>query len=299
MISTVYDVMTPNVITINPDQTIEQAARIMVNHGISSIIVYKNGKPIGILTEKDVLTRIVAAGQNPKKVTVSEIMTPEIIACHPNTSINEACLTMQKKKIKKLAVVNDTKLEGIISLTDIAIKQPELLKKRYKRNTDNVASDIFKLLTFEEGQKLEFKSSLRYDYNTKQVNQNLEYVILKTICAFLHAEGGNILIGLSDEKEVIGIENDYKVIRKQNRDGYENHISGLISNCIGNYFLTFVEVFFHKVVDKDLCQVLVYPCPKPAFLKINGKQEFYVRTGNNSRPFSISEASDYIQEKWN
>ncbi len=297
MISSVYEVMTPNIVTISPDQTIESAARIMVNHGISSVIVYADDKPVGILTEKDILTRIVAVGRDPRKVTVADIMTPEIVTCSPDTSIEEACLTMQRMKIKKLAVIQDDALTGIVSLTDIANRQPELIESLKNIHSEAV-DDIFELLNLDESQHLEFKSSLRYDLNTKQVNQGLECVVLKTLCAFLNAEGGTLLIGLSDEKEVIGIENDYLVIRHQNRDGFENHLLGLISNCIGNYYLPYIGIVFHNVLGKDLCQVNVLPSPKPAFLNNNGKQEFYVRTGNTSRPFTISEASEYIRDRW-
>jgi predicted transcriptional regulator len=269
----------------------------MVNHGISSIIVYEDGKPLGILTEKDILTRIVAVGRDPREVSVKEIMTPDIVACPPDTLIEDACRTMQRMKIKKLAVVEGDSIAGIVSLTDIANSQPELIQSLKNRN-GGVADDIFELLNLSEGQHLEFKSSLRYDFNTKQVNQCLEQVVLKTLCAFLNAEGGTLLIGLSDEKEVVGIESDYMVIRNKNRDGFENHLLGLVSNCIGNYYLPYVSIVFHNVVGKDLCQVNVTSSPKPAFLNNNGKQEFYVRTGNNSRPFSISEASDYIRERW-
>jgi len=297
LISTVYEVMTPEVVTITPDQSVEAAARIMVNHGISSIVVYEGGEPLGILTEKDIITRIVAVGQDPREVKVSEIMTPDIVACPPDTLIEDACRTMQRNKIKKLAVVEGGSIAGIVSLTDIANRHPELVESLKNRN-GGVSDDIFELLNFSEGQHLEFKSSLRYDYNTKQVNQCLEKVVLKTICAFLNAEGGTLLIGLSDEKDVLGIENDYRVIRNQNQDGFENHLMSLVSNCIGNYYLQYIGVRFHNVLGKDLCQVNIQSCPKPAFLNNGDKQEFFVRTGNNSRPFAISEASDYIREHW-
>ena len=296
--STVYEVMTPNVVTITPDQSVESAARIMANHGISSIIVFDGIDPVGILTEKDILTRIVAAGHDPRKITVAEIMTSGIVACSPDTSIEEACRTMQDKKIKKLAVMDNDVLAGIVSLTDIANRQPELIETLKQGNGDGFVDDIYELLNLSEGQHLEFKSSLRYDLNTRQVNQSLEGVVLKTICAFLNSDGGTLLIGLSDNKDVIGIENDYLVIRHQNRDGFENHLLGLISNCIGNYYLPYVEMIFHNLLGKDLCQVNIKSSPKPAFLNNGGKQDFYVRTGNASRPFSISEASEYIQDRW-
>ncbi|TRO52503.1 CBS domain-containing protein [Candidatus Bathyarchaeota archaeon] len=290
--------MTPNVVTIDSSQTIESAARVMANHGISSVIVYSDGKPVGILTERDILTRIVAVGHDPRKVTVAEIMTPEIVTCSPDTPIEEACRTMQLKRIKKLAVVENDSLAGIVSLTDIANRQPELMEQIRNGYSNGFVDDIFQLLNLAEGQHLEFKSSLRYDMNTRQVNQSLELVILKTICAFMNSEGGTLLIGLSDEREVVGIENDYKVLRHPTQDCFENHLLGLISNTIGNYYMPYIEVLFHNVVGKDLCQVNILSSPKPAFLNNGGKQEFYVRTGNTSRPFSISEASQYIRERW-
>ena len=226
-------------------------------------------------------------------------MTPDILACSPDTPIEEACRTMQMNKIKKLAVMKGDLLTGIVSLTDIANSQPELIESIKNNNSGaNISEDIFELLNLSEGQHLEFKSSLRYDLNTRQVNQNLESVVLKSVCSFLNSDGGTLLIGLSDQKEVIGIENDYLVLRIQNRDGFENHLLGLISNCIGNFYLRFIDILFHNVLGKDLCQVNILSSPKPAFLNNKGKQDFYVRTGNTSRPFSISEASEYIREKW-
>ena len=79
--------MTPNVVTIHPDQTIESAARLMTRYSISSIIVSENDEIVGILTERDIMMRIVAVGQNPKKVIVREIMTSDIVSCDPSTPL--------------------------------------------------------------------------------------------------------------------------------------------------------------------------------------------------------------------
>jgi predicted transcriptional regulator len=293
--------MTPNVVKIHPDQTIESAARLMTRYSISSVIVSENDEIVGILTERDIMMRIVAVGQNPKKVTVREIMSPDIVSCKPSTPLVEACRTMQENRIKKLAVFDDKVLKGIVSLTDIAQRHPELMTKlmnmRRKRDIGGV-EDIIGLITQEEGSHLEFKSSLRYDRETKQRNQALEMVVLKTICAFLNAEGGTLLIGLSDDNQVVGVNEDYTIIKSKNRDGFQNLLLSMVSNSIGNYYLQFVEVMFHNVLGKDLCQVNVSASLKPSYLTNKGKQEFYVRTGNNSRPFKISEATDYIGTRW-
>lgn len=293
--------MTPNVVTIHPDQTIESAARLMTRYSISSVIVSENDEAVGILTERDIMMRIVAVGQNPKKVMVRDIMTPDIVSCDPSTPLVEACRTMQEKRIKKLAVFDDKELRGIVSLTDIAQRHPDLMTKlmdmRRKRDGGGV-EDIINLITQEEGAHLEFKSSLRYDRDTKQRNQALEMVVLKTICAFMNAEGGTLLIGLSDDNQVIGIDEDYTIIKGHNRDGFQNLLMSMVSNSIGNYYLQYVDVVFHNVLGKDLCQVNVSASMKPAYLTNKGKQEFFVRTGNNSRPFKISEATEYIGTRW-
>ena len=208
---------------------------------------------------------------------------------------------MQEKRIKKLAVFDDKELRCIVSLTDIAQRHPDLMTKlmNMKRKRDGGGvEDIISLITQEEGAHLEFRSSLRYDRRTKQGNQALEMVVLKTICAFLNAKGGTLLIGLSDDNQVMGIDDDYTIIKSHNRDGFQNLLLSMVSNSIGNYYLQYVDVMFHNVLGKDLCQVNVLASMKPSYLTNKGKQEFYVRTGNNSRPFKISEATEYIGTRW-
>ncbi len=228
--------MTPNVVTIDPDQTIESAARLMTRYNISSVIVSEGEEVVGILTERDITMRIVAVGQNPKKILVREIMTADIVSCEPSTPLVDACRTMQKNRIKKLAVFDNHGLKGIVSITDIAKRHPDLMDKlmnmKKKRDGGGV-DDIISLINQEEGSHLEFKSSFRYDRRTKQGNSALEMVVLKTICAFLNSEGGTLLIGLSDDNQVVGINDDYIIIKSHNRDGFQNLLGeGTLQQCV-------------------------------------------------------------------
>ena len=161
---------------------------------------------------------------------------------------------------------------------------------REKRNGNGV-DDIINLIQCDEGHHLEFKASLRVDRRTGDSNPALELVVLKTICAFLNSEGGTLLIGQTDDNKVIGIDDDYPLIKGQNRDGFQNFVISRVSDGIGNYYLQYVSVTFHNLLGKDLCQVDVRPSDKPAYLINKGKQDFIVRTGNNSRPFNLSEAA--------
>ncbi|KKL69002.1 hypothetical protein LCGC14_2119350, partial [marine sediment metagenome] len=125
----------------------------------------------------------------------------------------------------------------------------EFLKERRKLIADEVNKFIIKFVVKEEKIKekislpeyltsgestiLEFKSSARWDYYQEKVNKDLEFVIIKTIAGFMNTEGGTLLIGVTDDGEIIGVENDLKTLKKKDRDGYELLLNDLISSYIG------------------------------------------------------------------
>lgn len=128
----VKDVMIREVITVDANQTAKNAARMMAKYGISGLVVHFKGQIVGILTERDVLTRVVASGQDPEKVTVREIMTEPVIVVNPVMPLEKAINIMFQERIKKLPVVEknekSVRLVGIISLTDVARLHPKLLE---------------------------------------------------------------------------------------------------------------------------------------------------------------------------
>ncbi len=302
----VQDVMTPTVVSIRPSDTVESAARVMARFGVSSLVVQSEGELVGILTEKDVLTRVVASGRNPREVTVGEVMTGSVIVTDPDVPLEEASETMLRNRIKKLPVVeaeDHSRLVGMLSLTDIANLQPRMLERVRKLshqalNEVQDDEDFASLCHMGEGQRLEFKSSFRFDHNRKCVNNDLELVCLKTICAFLNAEGGDLLIGVSDDGMIVGLAADYQGLKTKNRDGLENYLISQISQKIGDVYLKHVRIFFQEIDGEEICRVSVTPSQEPAYITHKSKQEFFVRTGNNSRPFKISDAAKYLKERW-
>jgi predicted transcriptional regulator len=290
-------------VTIDPSETVENAARVMTRFGISSLIVQGGEGILGIVTERDVLTRVVASGRDPQRVTVGEVMTSALISVSPDTPILEAGRIMLKNRIKKLPVVDSIgqdRVIGILSLTDVANHQPEVMREYMaEKNREQEALAVEQLINMDEGQRLEFKASLRYNNVRGCVDQELEYNCLKTICAFLNADGGDLLIGVSDDNWVVGLETDYVTLPKKNRDGFENHLVNQVSNKIGDVFLDKIKFTFHVLYGKELCRVHVLPSREPAFLHEKNKQYFYVRTGNNSRPFKIADATKYLIERMN
>jgi len=124
------DIMVKDVITVNPNATVKDATKLMNKHNIGCLIVVDKGKVVGIVTERDILRKIVEASKNPEKTKVSEIMSTKLLVAAPNMDVVDAAKMMLQRKIKKLPIVTNKKLVGLVSLTDIARTvriQPEMM----------------------------------------------------------------------------------------------------------------------------------------------------------------------------
>jgi CBS domain-containing protein len=124
----VEDVMVREVITIDDNATIKEAAEVMNKFEIGCLIVVGKGKAMGIVTERDLLKRVVAESRDASKTKVRNIMTSPLVVAEPGMELEEAVKLMFKMKIKKLPVVDGKRLVGLISLTDIARFQPQMMK---------------------------------------------------------------------------------------------------------------------------------------------------------------------------
>jgi CBS domain-containing protein len=124
----VEDVMTMDVITMDEKASVKEAADIMNQNAISCVLAARKGKAVGIITESDLLKRIIVEGKNAKKTKVGEVMSRPLEVVAPGTSLEEALQLMFQKKIKKLPVVEKNRLLGVVSLTDIARCQPAIIK---------------------------------------------------------------------------------------------------------------------------------------------------------------------------
>ena len=124
----VQDAMIEDVITVEADATVKEAVYIMNKHEIGCLVVVRRGKAVGIVTERDMLTRVLAKARNPEKTRVKDIMSSPLIAANPEMDLEEAARLMFSMKVKKLPVVSKEKLVGLVTLTDIARFQPEIIK---------------------------------------------------------------------------------------------------------------------------------------------------------------------------
>lgn len=124
----VEDVMVKEVITIDENSTVKESAEVMNKFEIGCLITVRKGKAMGIITERDLLKRVIADARDAAKTKVKDIMSSPLVVVEPSTDLEEAVKLMFQMKIKKLPVVDGKRLIGLISLTDIARFQPQMMK---------------------------------------------------------------------------------------------------------------------------------------------------------------------------
>ncbi len=155
--------------------------------------------------------------------------------------------------------------------------------------------DIEELIQAGENERVEFKSSIRYDYYRKTTNRDLEVIIAKTITGFMNAKGGKLIIGVDDDGNVLGLEKDYKTLKHKNRDGYEREVFRIISTQLSHEACFSNHISFYSINEKDVCVVNIEPSNEPVYVNDEGNTTFYVRTGNATYPLSVKETVDYLK----
>ena len=116
---TVADIMTRDVRSVGPDASIQEAASMMRDMRTGPFPVVEGGRVVGIITDQDVIAKAVAEGRDQQGTTVGEVMTTEVLSCSPDTEIREAARTMQRSEVRRLVVLEDDQLVGIVSVSDV------------------------------------------------------------------------------------------------------------------------------------------------------------------------------------
>src|SRR3990170_7465012 len=124
----VLEVMTSDPVTAVPDLTVAQAASVMRDRGVGSLIVVEGGKAVGILTERDIVTKVAAEDRKASTLKVRDVMTSPVVSVHPHEEVEEAARRMSKRRIRRLPVVQDGKLLGVITENDILRVWPHLVE---------------------------------------------------------------------------------------------------------------------------------------------------------------------------
>lgn len=171
--------------------------------------------------------------------------------------------------------------------------------RRHRRQVEHLARllqrDLATLIRQGEGENLELKASIRWDYRNSCVHRELELPIVRSIAGFLNGGGGTLLIGVSDSGEVLGLEPDLATLRGRSHDAFERLILDLVAQRLGTASCAFVHVLFQRVGDHDVCRVTVEPAPSPVFLRDGHGSHLLVRTGNATRELDAEETLRHVQ----
>lgn len=123
----IKDIMTQSVVSIDPNESVEVAARTMTRHNIGALPVCTGGKLCGMLTDRDIVTRCLAANRQPGSTPVRQVMTEQVTAVRPDMETGAAAHLMGRLQVRRLPVVENGKLCGMVSLGDMAVREETVL----------------------------------------------------------------------------------------------------------------------------------------------------------------------------
>ncbi len=242
------------------------------------------------ILEKEIIKKTGLMFRRRKSVSMYEVASVEIYQSPLGRMMNHGTIILEHNNGRFTKIKNVAGFDEYVHI----IKQ-----MAHSASGRVLTADPKVLISKGEGFFLEFKETLRYDARKGEISKEMEKAVMKGIVGFLNADGGTLIVGVNDDGVVTGLDNDYKTLPKKNRDGFENHLNMLVKTMIGLSFSKYVSVRFESVDGKDICMITVREGHKPAYLvNLDKKEDFYVRVGNSTQPFSMSETSEYIKTHW-
>lgn len=163
-----------------------------------------------------------------------------------------------------------------------------------KKYLEYSSKRIKNLIAAGEGDRLEFKSSLRKNLHTGKFDKKIEHAVLKTIAAYLNSSGGTLIVGVDNSGNIVGLEHD----EFENNDKLKLYLTSILRRYLGNQFLAYIRFELYPVEDKHILKIDCLPSRKRVFLKWDGNEEFYVRYGPSTVRLSGNDLIDYVSERF-
>ena len=248
------------------------------------------------ITNRAVLTQVANRTKSDK---FAEGYLTEVLEKFPN-SLKLQCIPEDKDLWK---------LENFEQFLEVrrkllAKKLNEYLTGLTTTTEEEVKLDILDLIHAGENHHVEFKATLRYDMKQNNVNKKLEEVILKTIAAFSNGQGGTLIMGVNDDMEVVGLENDYGTLKDGTKDEFEIHLRNLVNKTYGVEFASSnLTISFPAIEDVEICVVEIKPGKRPLFTEMTDNlgvksEKFYLRSGNSSPELPVREIASYVRSRF-
>lgn len=249
------------------------------------------------ITNRAILTKIE---NREKSAMFADIYLTEVKKRFPNA-------------LKLQCIPEDESLWKVENYEKFLETRREILAKELNNFLQNISIgqvnvstkvDLMDMIQSGEHGFLEFKSTMRWNWRENRLDKKMEEIILKTLSAFSNAEGGKLLIGVTDEGEILGLESDYNTFKESNKDNFELHLRNIVNNSFGKEFATTqINVRFPIVNDLEICEIDIKAGKKPLYCETTDKngaasKKFYVRSGNTSQELDIEETASYIKNRF-
>lgn len=202
-------------------------------------------------------------------------------------------LCLQHGRLASAAAVQEEMRDAFLSRREETLLyrfQSRIAEARF----DEPATRVRALIRAGEGTGLEFKSTLRWNVRAEKNDEEMTYVCLKTIAAFLNTKSGVLLIGVADDGKIVGIEQDGFVTA----DRFLQHLSNKVLSVLGEVAASNIDSRIHELDGVGACEVTCKPSNVPVYLRNKNDEEFYVRTGPRSDRLPASKLVEYVRSRF-
>ena len=222
----------------------------------------------------------------------------------PNELIGEIGILNDDFRLGKLVALEDSQMIAICTrnLFDSRQVSPkitlEIIRRLSKRVTNYLRSiqqtSTKEIIESGENEHIEFKSTLRWNLKANKKDPKITHAILKTIAAFLNTDGGTLIVGVSDNGEVLGLDQD----NFENEDKLLLFLTNIINDRIGTLYLENIHYQLEHIDNKDILRVDITPANTPCFISVEKFDHLYIRTGPSTTDLRLSEVFDYIKRRF-
>lgn len=193
-------------------------------------------------------------------------------------------------ELPDLATMTDEVIELIRTNEEVAARVADELRRREAQ-----LRTVEQLIENDEDFSVEFKSTARWDLRESRKNKAMEDAVVKTIAAFLNTDGGTLLIGVDNQRAVLGLDPDYDCVKPPNGDGFVNWLTTHLINALGHNPTTYVRARIVVHQGKEICRVDVGSYPEGAWATTSkGDRVFFVRVNNSTRQWPEDDVAAYL-----
>lgn len=252
--------------------SIDQKARFFYVVEDGSFILSLRGRKFKTYKRGDIFGEIAIINENVRTGSIRALEDASLIAINGNKLYDEAYIS-----------------------PSIALRITRALAKKvtfYLRSREQVSTK--ELIDAGENDYVEFKSSIRWNPEKEHRDKLVEYALLKAVAGFMNTQGGTVLVGVNDQKEILGIGQD----RFENLDKILLHISQLVKDRISALHLEYLKFEIEQIEDKNVLRIDCEPGTLPAYVKERNDEVFYVRTGPSTSNLRVSKIYDYIRMRF-